>query len=184
MIGTHDSLTYLRPRLRIMSLFRFLWRTQEKSVAEQIEAGVGFFDIRVRRQGDKWRVCHGLVDLDMTFASLRHVATIFGTSGRKCRIVLEKGDSKKFLEEAEDLLDFDGMAEIVIKKGWRILKQEGPGYRDYSYVPWFSGVGFKQNLRWLLRNLSTIRGWARRHNPEITEAMIEDPNVVHFMDYV
>lgn len=118
----------------------------------------------------------------MTFTSLVHVAIIFGTSDKKCRIILERGDSETFLVEAEDLLPIAGVTHVVIKKGWIMLKDSGHAFKDYSYIPWFSGVSWIENLRRF--KLDTIWHHARRVNPKITEAMIADPNIIYFMDCI
>ena len=87
MIGTHDSLTFNTPRYKIFNLFKFLWRTQTKSIEEQIKSGVTYFDIRVRRDKNVWRVCHGLVDFNITFDKLDNI--LFYFAPYDVRLILE-----------------------------------------------------------------------------------------------
>ena len=92
MIGTHDSYTFLSAKNKLFEWFSFLWRTQVKNIAQQKEIGVTYFDVRVRRDGDVWRVCHGLVDFDCKFKSIEDIINMF--SIYKVRIILERGDNE------------------------------------------------------------------------------------------
>lgn len=178
MIATHDSLTYLRPRLWVMRLLSGLWRTQTKTVAEQKVAGARYFDIRVRRQGGKWRCCHGLVDLCMSYGSLASIAHDF--RGYLLRIVLERGDDKEFSMEARELMGIGNVDAVIVKHGWKVLKESCRGTVDLSYVPWDTGKGFWHNLRNF--RFDTIRRHALRHNGAVTEAMKRDMDTVYYMD--
>lgn len=73
MIGSHDTFTYLKPCNPIYKLGSRWWRTQCKSIDEQYTFGVRFFDIRVCRDGNQWRLCHGVVNLKMTFSTIKDI---------------------------------------------------------------------------------------------------------------
>lgn len=183
MIGTHDSYTYLTPNSMIHALCSFMWRTQDKSIEQQKQLGVTYFDIRVRRDNNKWRICHGLVDFDLTFSTLSEILDLY--LGYKVRLILERGN--KYHEQIfSDSIDMNknhpALSFSCIKKGWKILVCKDPQIIDYTYVPWCSGLGFFENIK-RFNFLSTIRKWATKHNPKITKELVDD-NVVHFMDYV
>lgn len=183
MIFSHDSLTYLEPRWMIFAPFRWLWRTQDKTYVAQINAGVRYFDIRVRRHKGKWRACHGLVDFNLMFDSLSEIARIFCDCNHTyCRIILERGEIESFVKEIPSVMDHDGVRQIVIKKGWQMFKDMGPGGEDLTYIPWMSGLGFWENLKRF--RPGTIKRYAKRHNPPITQDMIEDMDKTYVMDYV
>ena len=108
MIGSHDSFTYLNPIHNIFKLFKFLWRTQTKTITEQYNYGVRYFDIRVKYKRNRWYVCHGLVTFNVSFASLKHIIDFFNLHypDSKLRIIYEKGNFEDiFKQERRELLD-------------------------------------------------------------------------------
>lgn len=204
MIGTHDSFTYLRARRRVMELFSGIWRTQRLTLEEQRAAGVGYVDVRIRRtkvlsrngnfalkcshatkRERGWRLCHGLVDLDMEWDSLG--ALLDELTGLRVRLILERGDSLEFEVLIPRLRErFPNLSFACIKKGWRVLYDGGEELIDHTFTPWLSGLNFRQNIR-RLRDMirrgepMSIRRWARRYNPKITDELRADRRV-HFVD--
>ena len=181
MIGTHNSLTSYKPRFKIMNLFKWLWRCQDMSFEEQLEV-VEYFDIRVRfDKSGKLQFCHGLVDLDVPYSLYDILDEINGLG--KCRIVLERGNCPDFLKYVTSLYPFykDVVDIIVIKKGWNILYGNPIPCKDYTYIPFYSNRSFWDNLKNL--RISTIKQWARKHNPNINDNIFMD-KIIHFMDYV
>ena len=183
MIGTHDSFTYLSPRNKIFKLFSFLWRTQTKSLEEQLKLGVQYFDVRVRRSRNKWRVCHGIVDFNLTFNRL---SDIFNYMPGRVRLILEKGDildESLFKKEIAQCIEYPNLAFSCIKKGWIVLINRDPKLIDYTYIPWLSNLTFWENIK-RFNFFSTIKRNAKECNTVITENKIKDPTVIYFMDYV
>lgn len=189
MIASHDSSTWQRPLQWWARLVPFLWRTQTKTFSQQLTSGVSYYDIRVRRNGNYWRTCHGIVDFPMTFASLDDIARLF--SPRDLRIILERGDDTQFLKEVSALrarIDTGKEADrylnnirfIAIKKGWTVLYDNNPHIVDRSYVPWHSDRSIIENIRSL--SFSTISGYAHR-NP-ITPKERTDTSTIYFHDFV
>lgn len=189
MIASHDSSTWQRPLQWWARLCPFLWRTQDKPFSEQLSSGTDYYDIRVRRDGDVWRTCHGLVDFPMTFRSLDDVVSLFCPC--HLRIILERGDDSQFLKEVADIrtrLDagkrqdrhLRSLRFIAIKKDWTVLYDRNPRIVDRSYVPWHSGKSFLENIRSL--RLSTIRRFARR-NP-VTDEERTDMFTFYFHDFI
>ena len=184
MIGTHDSLTFNTPRYKIFNLFKFLWRTQTKSIEEQIKSGVTYFDIRVRRDKNVWRVCHGLVDFKITFDKLDNI--LFYFAPYDVRLILEKGNTKDeelFIQQIKKLnIMYHNLNFAAIKKGWKVLVNDTKELVDYTFLPFLSNISFWQNIKrgkWM----STIKKWAKSHNPIINKDLINDTKV-HFVDYV
>lgn len=183
MIGTHNSFTYLRAKNKIFELFSFLWRTQVKSIAQQKEIGVTYFDIRVRRDGNVWRVCHGLVDFNKTFKFIEEIISTFNPY--RVRILLEKGnynDEILFIKELDKCLDCPNLSFAGIKRGWVVIINRDPIIKDYTYIPWLSNLSFWDNIK-RGNFFSTIKRWARKHNPVINDILKKD-STVYFMDYV
>lgn len=182
MIGTHDSMTYLPARWRVFELVSFLWRTQSKTLSEQECAGTRYFDIRVRRTRKGWQVCHGLVDLRMRFGSLEEVLDMF--TPYLVRLILERGDDELFISEVRALEErYRNLSFACLKKGWQVIVDRDPVLKDYCFTPWLSGLGFWENVKrlWSLRREPlTIKGWARKHRPELDR----DEETVRFLDYL
>ena len=62
-IGTHNSMTYLKPSKWYMYMFRFAFRCQSLTIDQQLECGIRVFDLRVRmNKNNKWVFAHGLVE--------------------------------------------------------------------------------------------------------------------------
>ena len=182
MIGTHDSYTFLPARKKLFEWFSFLWRTQVKSIAQQKEIGVTYFDVRVRRDGNVWRVCHGLVDFCLTFKSIGEIVNIF--SVYKVRIILEReGSEDLFREEVLESIPCLALSFACIKSGWKVILDRDLHIFDYTYTPWLSGVSFWDNIK-RFNFFSTIKRWAKKHNPVINDILKKDSTNVYFMDYV
>lgn len=185
-------MTCLRARRWYLRPFSFIWRCQNKSVEEQRKLGVEYLDIRIRRVGYKtsthtyhqYRFCHGLVDLgDFSFPNLSELLAYPEGLGCRYRLLVERGDT--------EWIKGSGLVELVereapncvyvgIKKPWTALYcRENIPIKDYSYVPFYTG----EKPKGAKFCLSTIKRWARSHNPVIDEELIRD-GTVHFMDYV
>lgn len=182
MIGTHDSYTFLPAKNKLFEWFSFLWRTQVKNIVQQKEIGVTYFDVRVRRDKDVWRVCHGLVDFDCTFKSIEDIINMF--SIYKVRIILERGDNEDlFRKEILKNIECPALSFACIKSRWEVVFNRDSHILDYTYTPWLSGVSFWNNIK-RFNFFSTIKKWAKKHNPTISNTLKEDSTNVYFMDYV
>lgn len=181
MIGSHNSYTFLPAKCKILNWFSFLWRCQVKNIYEQKGSKVSYFDIRVRRDMSTWRICHGIVDFNLTFNSLEEIVNIF--SDKYVRLILERGDAVLFKEEIARLEDkYPSLVFSCIKKNWEILVNRDLSIIDYTYTPWLSGLSFWENIK-RFNFFSTIKRWAKKHNPIMNDIVIKDSKV-HFMDYV
>ena len=190
MLGTHDSFTYFKANSWAVNLISKYWRCQEKSITEQYKLGVRFFDVRIKRdtqQGKKvWRCCHGLAEFPKIFMSIDAICNYFTYTLKDCkfRIWLEKGSEKDwddFITEALDAKDkFEGFVQAVRKSGEVILFQK-PTYLPIKYY-----AAPMEKFGNIVKGIYTnpIKSWAKKHNPVITQEMIDDPDVVYFMDYV
>lgn len=182
MIGTHDSYTYLPAKKKIFEWVSFTWRTQVKSIEEQKKEGVSYFDIRIRRDNDVWRICHGLVDFDLTYKTIEEILARF--SIYKVRIILERGDNEDlFRGEITKHVDCPALSFACIKRNWKVLLDRDTNIIDYTYTPWLSDLSLWENIK-RFNFFSTIKRWAKKHNPNITTKMKEDKKTIYFMDYI
>lgn len=182
MIGTHNSATGLSSRWWIFRPFSFLWRTQTKTLEQQIAEGVKYLDLRVRWRRNRWEYCHGIVGLRGGASYLSQIASFCKEHNVKARLLLENGNAKTekwFRTCAQTIVDSPEITFIGIKKGWKVIKNHDPHIIDYSYVPFYSNKSFWWNLKHM--EWSTIASWAKKHNPPITDEIVND-TTVHFMD--
>lgn len=102
MIGSHDSYTCCKSTSWWYNHCKKFWKTQKRSVEEQYQWGVRLFDIRVCRDGEIWRTCHGVVNLTKCFKTLREICDYMSTSCPEAiyRIILEKGVENEFKQQA------------------------------------------------------------------------------------
>lgn len=95
MIGTHNSLTYAKPKSKWAHLIRFIWRNQTSSLKQQIAKGAKAFDIRFAPVRGGWAAAHGAVTLDISpVAAIRYIDS--HCRGAYVRVILEKGDERSF----------------------------------------------------------------------------------------
>ena len=187
MIGSHDSYTYLRARCPIVNLLKGTWRTQDKSLAEQWKAGVRFFDIRVFRDGNKWRTAHGIAEFGETAGTLAELAKdiVKLFPGCRFRIWMEKGtdaDWKIFTAEADVLIKRYrwALVDVYRKDPWEeYYKCENyPTLVDLAFHDW----DWKTAIRSVFR--SVIRQWAKENNIVPTKEQISDRGTIYLMDFV
>lgn len=190
MIGSHDSFTYLDARNKIINRFSRYWKCQDLSIVDQYKAGVRFFDIRVKcdvvNNARVWRCCHGYAEFSKIFFSLKAICNFFTITLKDCqfRIWLEKGseeDWELFKTQALEVKDlYPGFLQAVRKSDEFILfrKDTHP-----KIVPYNAKM---EKLTNILKGLfiNPIKDWANKHNPEITQDMIDDPTKIYFMDFV
>lgn len=63
MIGSHNTLSYLPPKNLWGKITRPWNKCQDKSIKEQVNAGIDYFDIRIDFYNDnKWHFVHNRVD--------------------------------------------------------------------------------------------------------------------------
>lgn len=193
MIASHNSFTFLEPTKWWLKPFAFLWKCQDKTLEQQYKAGVRYFDVRVflNKEGE-WQICHGVAEFSVSFTTILALCLYLENRYPHAlyRIILEKGD-----DAAEKL--FKGKSYIcvgkhrpklvfvAIKRDWQVLydNQHFKRTEDYTAKLWYPS----RSLWWNIKNffkVRSIKSWARRNNPLITQEMIDDPETLYFYDYV
>lgn len=205
MIGSHDTFTYLEPCNPIFNLGKRWWRTQCESIEEQYNFGVRFFDIRVCRDGNKWRLCHGIVNLKMTFPTIRNICSYMDM---KCpmaiyRIVLEKGkydDEMRFIKESQGLCnkylslwrvdikankvwmgEVDNNNEVLFKLGYKfalVNTWESPALELHGKVT--TSNFYRIDLKKKAKEINYLFGFKNLH---VLRNMINSKDELYFIDY-
>lgn len=123
MIGSHNTYTYLKSTFWVYNIVKKYWKCQGKTIEEQYKFGVRFFDIRIFRDGSKWRACHGMSNFKKTWTSVQEICydMKFNYPEAIYRIVLEKGCDSKLYNEIDKTLLHD-----IYPNLWRIdIKASG-----------------------------------------------------------
>ena len=66
ILGSHNSMTYLKSHSIFMNIFKFCWRCQTSDIDTQLLKGVRCFDIRIRLENGNWVFAHGRSTLKAT----------------------------------------------------------------------------------------------------------------------
>ena len=62
MIGSHNSISYLPPKNLWGKITRLWNKCQDKTIEEQFNNGVEYFDIRINLYNEEWHFVHNKVD--------------------------------------------------------------------------------------------------------------------------
>lgn len=185
MVASHDSMTYSEVKNKIYKLFSGIWKTQELPLIAQYKK-VRYFDIRIYKdRKHKWRTCHGKVDFIYTFDTIEDLCEEMKSRFPEAyfRIILEKYKDEDevwdFMEEVSCLKYYNKLDWIIIKKDWKILKAGKLKYVDYTCK-----LNTFKEIIGMIKYGFSIKKWAKKNNPEITEEMINDPKTVYFFDFV
>ena len=189
MIASHDTSTcsLLKNNIKkpFFNLVDGMWATQDVSILEQYrDYGVRYFDFRVARDKNKWRMCHGAVDFTYSFEKLEDLCKNMKRTFPKAyyRILLEKGskkDKELFKEQASKLGKYSKLDWIVIKKNWETLKPSKFKIEDYTCK-----LNTAKEILGMAKYGFSIKNWAKKNNPRITDEMILDKDTVYFYDFV
>jgi hypothetical protein len=198
MLGSHNSFTYLPPRIPIFSWFESLWKCHRLSISEQYERGVRFFDLRLvwSWTRKRWEICHGLVRVrGIYFRTAEDIKRYFSKfPGSTYRIVLERkhwNNKEKFIKDFKTAISQDpAIRAIILKRPWYYVYCDSlvsKGMKDYCVrlFGWNVNKSFWTNIK--ERNFKpnlTIKKWAESHNPSLTQSDIDDKTIIYFMDYV
>ena len=122
ILGSHNSLSYARPTKWWMRLLGFTAKCQTLSIKEQIDAGVRYFDIRVRWNKNEraFKPAHGPITFDCSiYDALGQIEMVFGY----VRIILEQNGERK----DQDVIDYN------FKNFCREIEDRYPNIR-YQYA--------------------------------------------------
>lgn len=196
MIGSHNTMTYLKAKSKLWEMIKGYWRCQDKTLDEQIAMGVRWFDIRVvynesSNHGSLWRFAHGAIDLKSDF-SLRDVLDKIESCGGYVRIMLERGDEydeelfRQYFDINRVLDKWPCIVGAVIKHEWRVLwsRSLGVGMRDCSYVPYKRDTAWwKQIWSIIPFPFKSIKSRAKANKKDF-ESHKKDNKTIYVYDYV
>lgn len=148
-----------------------------------------------------WAVGHGLAEvkdsalkgsINWTFNSVEDVCKFFKAKYPDAyyRIYLEKGGSSEVAEFKKQIIGLEKkypkLCWYGIKKPWTTLYYKVPfkTIKDTTCTlfNWNPDKSLSYNIKHFKANY-TIKTWAQKNNPHITQEIINDPNTLYFIDY-
>lgn len=202
MICSHDTFTYLEPKYKILNLIKRFWKTQEKDLYNQYKSGIRYFDIRLYWTGTEWGTCHGITEFNYTFKSIKLLLRFFRIyySDVKIRLCLDKGDDTQFENEIQEILDnikdypqIDMIVKFINNKiglryDWKVYKWTDLTHKEICFnINTIINKDFRwYNLKHLYKLITeyNLKKFALTKQQHPTIEMINDPNIVYFMDFV
>lgn len=135
-IGTHNSLSYLKPKQWWLRPFAWIGRCQRLTIAEQWDAGVRYFDIRVKY--DKYgnaKSGHGLLSYNVfVYDVLEEIDGYAMCSGERAVVRLFHENKKR--KPRKHRSEFFEMCANVAGKYRHITFVEGGSrYKYVSFLP-------------------------------------------------
>ena len=183
MIATHNTLTYNNATNPLVQMCGRWWRCQNLSVEEQIKAGAGYLDIRVRyTMTGKVLIAHGIATMrGLKFRTIEELCQWLDKFGAMYRIILERGgefDRGYFIADIKEAAAKHPLLMwAVVKEGWEevYVAQNHPRIVDLC-LHWNSRLLFRSLFRNVIKEFAEMQ--------IITEDMIKDEGTVYFMDYL
>lgn len=125
-LATHDSATGERSKNLLHSLFSIFAKTQTKTIKEQYEVGVRYFDLRVDKRLD---LCHGLWKANKNLVDILSELKEYATEPVYITITIERRYSEQvyrdILDQIDTLLGYYCKDIITVyiakKKPWEVL---------------------------------------------------------------
>ena len=182
MLGSHNSMTYLKPQKWWMKLINFTSKCQNKNIEEQYAAGVRYFDIRVcigEHDTMPTHYGHGLIKND-----IKQQPILQGTllrDGVVGRIILEKGDKEAFRRYIDTLLSLPTVAEHIHytvddKKTWNIYRRGTADMAGYTIIENYPAYPKDGIIPYPKRN--------NRKFISVTQDMIDSDKFMYLCDFV
>ena len=141
ILGSHNSMTYLKSHSIFMNIFKFCWRCQTSDIDTQLLKGVRCFDIRIRLKNGDWVFAHGRSTLKSTTQNgldnlLSHLNKYAINTSEKIYVRLILEESKENLEQeaafVEKVKEIDNkyapnliFFEFTRKFDWKVLVDTG-----------------------------------------------------------
>lgn len=115
ILASHNTMTYLPPKKWWMKIFKSIYQCQNKTLAEQLEEGVRYFDIRISfDKFDNPEFRHGLINFK---GNPYDVLSYLNKYGERIivRVVLER------IKDELDFITFRNFCSKIVKEYLNIL---------------------------------------------------------------
>ena len=174
MIGSHNTMSYLKP-VHWYHWFLLPWaRCQNLDIDEQIKAGVTYLDIRLKYINNAWHFVHNNVDFGV------EDMYVYMQSNCYYRICLDVRKKPKNAEQYEQLF-YDHVN--YLKKKYNIKLAETVIFWDwdvYSYLcASISERHSSVNAPWYIQLLGN-KWWAKKYN----KTFVKYNSIYYLVDYI
>ena len=157
MIGSHDTFTYLKSTSWLYNNCKKYWKCQCKSIEEQYAFGIRMFDIRIYRDKNLWKPCHGKANMkDMGWCSIKDIVYYMSVKFPMAiyRLWLEKGNDKdkqlfksELMEALNDWVFTTGQS-LLWRAGIKETKEWKYGLFNQNQKLYNMGYKFALNNTW------------------------------------
>ena len=165
-LGTHNSLSYLRPSQWWLRPFAWMARCQSLTVKQQWDAGVRYFDIRVKfDKGGLAKSGHGIMDYDILVSDALYLIDYYAfEAGVRAVVRLFHENSRRHPDRHAD--DFARLCSWAVGRFPHTRFVEGGRRHDYraeigDSVP--TRVCYAEYYKKKLC-IPWPKRWAKRHN--------------------
>lgn len=172
ILGTHNSFTYLKPRIWAFRMFKFCYQCQNRTIHQQYNDGVRYFDFRLSfDKNENFQIRHKLVSFKLSFYDFLDIIKMLNNKKDVViRMVLERNKNKndeqrfisicKVLEEDYPNITFCCGEDVHTKK---VVYQFKAGNGPQVIEQYGSVRGGILGGLW-------PKNWAKKHNKEIYES--------------
>lgn len=197
ILGSHNTMSYLKPRKWWMYLVKFAAKCQKLTIEEQYNKGARFFDFRIAILNNTPIFSHGLIEYkgnpEDVFKFLNTKTDVY------CRITLEKGDDletfKYYVSEWMKKYPNTKVVQISKKGYWADIMQpnsEFPAELVHKYASantwnekWQKYKGLLRYKTWSGCLLDDLWPWiyAKFHNKKNIK-QYKESDVILFIDFI
>ena len=138
-IATHDSATGERSKNLLHSLGKIFAQTQNKTIKEQYEAGVRYFDFRVDKD---LILCHGLWKSNKTLQDILAEMKSYVQEIVYIRVVIERKYSEEVYQDLQNKIrkivnlydNYVNLTYIAKKLPWEVIKKYEDVVCTYQFL--------------------------------------------------
>lgn len=134
MLGTHNSLSFVKPQQWWLRPFSWMAKCQSLNIEDQWKAGARYFDIRVKVRNYEIISSHGLMTYDIKVVDQLYILDKLAlNSNEECyiRFVIEDGKNIQYVQHAYEILTSSfvhlNFLGLISKPGWVYIEDS-----DYS----------------------------------------------------
>ncbi len=191
MIGSHNTMSYLKPTKWWMRLFNKWAKCQELTFEEQFNYGVRYFDIRLKLVDGCWHFCHNLIDYgNVTEGFIKEkIPNIVGDNLVYFRFLLDVRKTPKnqelYRKQFKDILEW-------IRSCWssNLVINKAIVYWDWSTIPEYDGGVFEEEYhvsvkgKWYEYLFLGTKKFADKVNKPLKDFYLLNVNKTILLDYI
>lgn len=181
ILSSHNTMTYLPPKKWWMKIFKPIYQCQNKSITQQLDEGVRYFDIRISfDKFDNLEFRHGLVAFKGDVNALFRILDNYSSTNREeivCRIVLER------IKDNLDFILFRNFCSKIVKEypniwfvcgEYKKTKEAIYPFQQYTGILNPSVIEMYGSVRGKFLGRIFPKLYAKKYNKRLTNAYSDD----------